>query len=356
MDLGTFYKGKSILVTGGVGSIGSYLVRELLKYDPLRIRVFDNNETGLYDLDQSIRSDKLRLLVGDIRDKERLSVAMEGVHIVFHAAALKHVPLCEFNPYDAVKTNVIGTQNVLDAAYDQGVKKVIVISTDKAVNPSNVMGATKLLAERLTISANLFRGHKRSAFSCVRFGNVLNSRGSVIPLFTQQIQKGGPITVTHPEMRRFFMDIPSATELILKAGMLSTGNEIFILKMPAASIMDLAEVMRDLLAPQYGFKPEDIAIEIIGTRVGEKIDEELLILEETSCAYENDDMILVVPKQQLYSESYVPHEHVPEGFHLVTIDSYSSKDAQLLTREGITSILNNLNSGILYITPSALSR
>lgn len=342
MDVAEFYKGKTVLVTGGAGSIGSYLVRELLKYDPTSVRVLDNNETGLFDLEQALQSDTIRLLVGDIRDKERLTVAMEGVDIVFHAAALKHVPLCEFNPYDAVKTNVIGTQNVLDAAYNQGVKKVITISTDKAVNPSNVMGATKLLAERLTISANMYRGHKRSSFSCVRFGNVLNSRGSVIPLFSQQIKKGGPITVTHPDMRRFFMDIPSAIELIFKAGMLSTGNEIFILKMPAARIMDIAEVMRDLLAPKYGFNPEEISIEIIGMRVGEKIDEELLILDETSCAYENDDMILVVPKQQPFSADYVPHEHVPVGFHLVVMNSYSSKEEQLLTREGISTLLNNL--------------
>ncbi len=342
MDIAEFYKEKTVLVTGGVGSIGSYLVCELLKYEPASVRVLDNNETGLFDLEQALQSDRIRLLVGDIRDKERLTVAMEGVDIVFHAAALKHVPLCEFNPYDAVKTNVIGTQNVLDAAYDQGVKKVITISTDKAVNPSNVMGATKLLAERLTISANMYRGNKRSAFSCVRFGNVLNSRGSVIPLFKQQIQKGGPITVTHPEMRRFFMDIPSATGLILKAGMLSAGNEIFILKMPAARIMDLAEVMRDLLAPKYGFKPEEIAIEIIGMRVGEKIDEELLISDETSCVYDNEDMIVVVPKQQPFARGYAPQDHVPEGFHLVAMDSYSSKDAQLLSREEIIDLLNTI--------------
>lgn len=345
MDIADFYKGKTVLVTGGVGSIGSYLVQELLKYEPKTVRVLDNNETGLFDLEQALQSDRIRLLVGDIRDKERLTVAMEGVDIVFHAAALKHVPLCEFNPYDAVKTNVIGTQNVLDAAYDQGVKKVITISTDKAVNPSNVMGATKLLAERLTLSANMYRGHKRSTFSCVRFGNVLNSRGSVIPLFTQQIQRGGPITVTHPEMRRFFMDIPSATGLILKAGMLSTGNEIFILKMPAARIIDFAEVMCDLLAPEYGFKPEEIAIEIIGMRVGEKIDEELLITDETSCVYENDDLIVVVPKQQPFSTDYVPHEHVPCGFHLVTMESYSSKSAHLLTREEIINLLNTIGQG-----------
>lgn len=342
MEIADFYKGKTILVTGGVGSIGSYLIRELLKYEPKSIRVFDNNETGLFDLEQDLRSGTVRLLVGDIRDKERLIVAMEDVDIVFHAAALKHVPLCEFNPFDAVKTNVIGTQNVLDAAYAQGVKKVITVSTDKAVNPSNVMGATKLLAERLTISANSYHGHKKTAFSCVRFGNVLNSRGSVIPLFMKQIEKGGPITITHPDMRRFFMEIPSATELILKAGMLSSGNEIFILKMPAARIMDLAEVMRDLLAPEYGFKPEEITFEIIGTRVGEKINEELLISDETTCVYENEDMIVVVPKKQAFARGYSPHNHVPDGFHLTEMNLYSSNVADLLTREDLINLFNKI--------------
>lgn len=342
MDIAGFYRGKTILVTGGVGSIGSFLVRELLKLEPSSVRVLDNNETGLFDLEQALQSDKIRLLVGDIRDKERLAVAMEGVDIVFHAAALKHVPLCEFNPFDAVKTNVIGTQNVLDAAYNQGVEKVVTISTDKAVNPSNVMGATKLLAERLTVSANSYRGHKRSVFSCVRFGNVLNSRGSVVPLFSKQIHNGGPITVTHPDMRRFFMDIPSAAQLILRAGMLSSGNEIFILKMPVARIMDLAEEMRMLLAPKHGFNPEDIPIEIIGIRNGEKIDEELLILDETSCAYESDDMYLVIPKHLPYNADNLYHKQVPLGFHPATKNSYSSKDALLLTREDIAALLHEL--------------
>ena len=181
MDLKSYYHGKTVLITGGVGSIGSYLVREILKFDPKSVRVLDNNESGLFDLEQELDPRKLRSFVGDIRDKDRLTMAMEDVDIVFHAAALKHVPLCEFNPFDAVKTNVVGTQNVLDAAFAQGVQKVITISTDKAVNPSNVMGATKLLAERLTISANSYRGHKKTVFSCVRFGNVLHSRGSVVP-------------------------------------------------------------------------------------------------------------------------------------------------------------------------------
>jgi FlaA1/EpsC-like NDP-sugar epimerase len=342
MEIADFYRGKTILVTGGVGSIGNFLVRELLKYEPMSIRVFDTNETGLFDLEQVLQSKKLRLLLGDIRDKERLIVAMEGADLVFHTAALKHVPLCEFNPYDAVKTNVIGTQNVLDAAYAQGVRKVITISTDKAVNPSNVMGATKLLAERLTISANSYHGHKGSSFSCVRFGNVLNSRGSVVPLFTRQIQNGGPITVTHQEMTRFLMDIPSAAQLILKAGTLSSGNDIFILKMPAVRIMDLAEEMRTLIAPKYGYSPDQIPIEIVGMRVGEKIDEELLIMDETSCVYENEDMYLVVLKKMPYAIKYSPLEQVPPSFKEATMNTFSSKNARILTKNEIGVLLRNI--------------
>ena len=224
----------------------------------------------------------------------------------------------------------------------QGVQKVVTISTDKAVNPSNVMGATKLLAERLTISANSYRGNKKTAFSCVRFGNVLNSRGSVIPLFVKQIRKGGPITVTHSDMRRFFMDIPSATHLILTAGMISRGNETFILKMPAMSIMDLAEVLRDELAPRYGFDPGTISISLVGLRGGEKIDEVLMTSDETTCAFENNEMYVVLPKDKPYME-YSPSDAVPSGFRPATIGSFSSENARLITKEELRSLVCNLD-------------
>lgn len=342
MNYSDFYSGKIILVTGGVGSIGSYLVKDLLQYNPASVRIFDNNETGLFDLEQDLKSDKIRLLVGDIRDKDRLTVAMEDVDIVFHAAALKHVPLCEFNPYDAVKTNVIGTQNVIDAAYNQGVKKVITISTDKAVNPSNVMGATKLLAERLTISANSYHGHKKTTFACVRFGNVLNSRGSVIPLFLKQIEQGGPITITHPDMCRFFMEISSAADLILKAGVLSQGSEIFILKMNAIRIRDLAEEMRRHYSPLFGSNPDDISIEIIGMRNGEKLDEELVMIDETSLVYESEDMYLIIPKSAPFSSNPSIHS-IPVGFHLTTRKSYSSSDVEIISKETIKTQIRKLS-------------
>ena len=208
-EMKDFYEGKVILITGGVGSIGSEIVRKILEYEPRAVRVLDNNETGLFDLEQELQSEKIRIFVGDVRDKERLKRAIEDVDLVFHAAALKHVPLCEYNPFEAVKTNVIGTQNLIDVAIDEEVEKIITISTDKAVNPINVMGATKLLAERLTISANFYKGDRETAFSCVRFGNVLYSRGSVLPLFEEQIKKGF-ITLTDSNMTRFIMNTSQA--------------------------------------------------------------------------------------------------------------------------------------------------
>ena len=293
-----FYKNKTILVTGGAGSIGSEIVKNLLKYGPESVRVFDNNETGLFDLDQNLQSQKVRLLTGDVRDRRRLKRAMEAVDIVFHAAALKHVPLCEYNPFEAVQTNVIGTQNVIDACLEAGVSKMINISTDKAVNPSNVMGATKLLTERLVNATHYYKGKSKTLFSSVRFGNVLNSRGSVVPLFQQQIKKGGPVTVTNPDMIRFVMSIPKATDLVLKAGEITKGGEIFILKMPAVRLGDFAEAMIEELAPRVGFAPKDIKIKIIGERNGEKFCEELIAKNEFKNSTEVEDMFVVLPDEQ----------------------------------------------------------
>ncbi|MBR5954412.1 MAG: SDR family NAD(P)-dependent oxidoreductase, partial [Methanobrevibacter sp.] len=228
-----YYKGKKILITGGSGSIGKKIVKELVKYDVDVIRVLDNNETDLFNLENDINSNKVKVFVGDIKDGQRLKTVFKGIDIIFHAAAYKHVPLCEYNPLDAVKTNILGTQNVIDMAILCDVEKVILISTDKAVNPSNVMGATKFLAERLIMASSVNSDEEGTKFSCVRFGNVLNSRGSVIPIFKKQLRCGGPITLTDEDMTRFIMNIQQAARLILQAGYLSKGGEIFILKMPA---------------------------------------------------------------------------------------------------------------------------
>jgi FlaA1/EpsC-like NDP-sugar epimerase len=267
-------------------------------------------------------------------------MAFDGIDTVFHAAALKHVPLCEYNPFDAVKTNVIGTQNVLDAALITGVDRVINVSTDKAVSPTNVMGATKLLAERLTISANYYKGEKKTAFSSVRFGNVLNSRGSVIPVFRQQIRDGGPLTITHRKMTRFFMDIPAAAGLIIRAAQIAMGREIFILKMPAIRITDLAEVMiRDLAGPA-GYRPEDIRIRIIGKRDGEKLHEELMTDNEAERAWESQDMFMILPRVLSFEEPL--NYPVPPEFSRTALREFSSATTRLLSQEEIRQVLASL--------------
>ncbi|MDD4497004.1 MAG: polysaccharide biosynthesis protein [Methanosarcinaceae archaeon] len=340
MNEDNFFKGKSILVTGGVGSIGSVLVKKLLEYDPLVIRIFDNNETGLFDLHNELQSDKIRPLIGDVRDKERINRAFEGIDIVFHASALKHVPLCEYNPFDAVKTNILGTQNVMDAALDHSISKVVLISTDKAANPTNVMGATKLLAEKLTISANKYKGKRNIAYSCVRFGNVLNTRGSVIPLFKSQIFKGGPVTLTDPNMTRFMMTISKAVGLVLEATKIAKGGEIFILKMPALKIGDLLEVMIEELAPKCGYNPEEIEVKYIGKRPGEKLYEELMTEYETEYAYENEEMFAILPKNLDDTDNLL--YTVPDYFYKTQRKVYSSNEehTHILNKNEIKELLD----------------
>jgi len=323
----SFYDDKVILVTGGSGSIGREIVKKLLNIEPKSVRIFDNNETALFDLEQELNSKKVRTFIGDVRDKDRLNRAFENVDVVFHAAALKHVPLCEYNPFDAVKTNVLGTQNVLDSALDNNVEKVIMVSTDKAVNPINVMGATKLLSERLTISANYYRGNKITKFSCVRFGNVLNSRGSVVPIFKKQIQNGGPVTITDTNMTRFIMHIPDAADLILKAGHIAQGKEIFILKMQAVNIVDLAEVMIEKLAPTYGYLPGEIEIEIIGRRIGEKMYEELMTDSETYYAVDDGELYILNSNNQVNFDNNI---------------EYNSNSVEKLSKNQINEIISDI--------------
>ncbi len=286
------YAGKVIMITGGCGSIGSEIVRQLLQYNPKQIRIFDCNESGLFDIQQELRSSKIRLLVGDVRNKDRLRFAVKGVDIIFHAAALKHVPLCEYNPFEAVTTNVIGTQNLVEVARDEQVEKLISISTDKAVNPINTMGATKLLAEKIVMTSELGINCK-TKFSCVRFGNVLNSVGSVIPIFKRQIKRGGPVTITSPEMERFFMSMPEAVHLVLRSGELTKGKDIFILKMRTLNILELAKVMIEELAPKFGFNPKDIKLKSIGVRPGEKMKEYLVTDEEKDSLLDLGDLYVL---------------------------------------------------------------
>jgi FlaA1/EpsC-like NDP-sugar epimerase len=288
------FKNKKILVTGGTGCIGSEIVRSLLKYEPKVVRIFSNDEDATFRMSQELKQRRnIRFLVGDIRDNERLTRAMEDINIVYHTAALKHVPLCEYNPFEAIKTNVLGAQNVINSALENNVDKVINISTDKAVNPTNTMGATKLLAEKLIIDANFYKGNRKTIFLCVRFGNVSFSRGSVIPLFEEQIRDKKMITVTDPEMTRFMMSISNTIDLVFKSTLMAKGGEIFILKMPVVKLSDLADVAIEVYTQKYGYKKEDIKKKNIGPRAGEKMFEELMTETEAKKAFETEDMFII---------------------------------------------------------------
>jgi UDP-N-acetylglucosamine 4,6-dehydratase len=287
------YSGKRVLVTGGTGSIGSEIVDQLLEFHPSVVRIYSRNEHNQYVLQKRWRDHRnLRFLIGDIRDKERLNRACEDIDIIFHAAALKHVPACEYNPFEAVKTNVLGTQNLIEVALDQEVDKVIAINTDKSVSPINTMGATKLLAEKLVIAANLYKGSHRTRFASVRFGNVIGSAGSVLPLFLEQIKSGGPVTITHPDMERFIMTVPQAVRLTLRAGAQAAGGDVFILKMPAVKITDLADVLIEMTANKSN---GEVKTQFVGRRAGEKTYEELLTPDESAYTEEREDMFVLRP-------------------------------------------------------------
>jgi FlaA1/EpsC-like NDP-sugar epimerase len=298
LDYASIYEGKNILITGSVGTVGSEMLKQILALKPSEIRLFDNNESGLFMQYQTYKNGtKIIPVMGDIRDGGKLSSAMEGIDIVFHLAAYKHVEMCEHNPFDAVRTNVIGTQNVLKTALNQKVKRVLYTSSDKAVNPTNVMGTSKLLAERVVTASCLkrFNGCKQLIFSSTRFGNVLGSNGSVVPVFIDQIRRGGPVTVTDIRMTRFIMTVQEAAALVIKGAALACGGEVFVTKMPVVRIIDLANAMIELLAPFYGYLPESILVEFVGSKPGEKMYEELMSEEETIRAAELEDMFSILP-------------------------------------------------------------
>ncbi|NGZ76114.1 SDR family NAD(P)-dependent oxidoreductase [Saccharibacillus alkalitolerans] len=288
------YRGKKILIIGGTGTIGRHLTRSLLKVEPQVVRILSRDEHKQYEMNIEFANEatRLRFLIGDVRDRQRLNRAMEDIDYVFHLAAMKHVPSCEYNPFEAVQTNVIGTQNVIQAAIENGVQKVLFTSTDKAISPTNTYGATKLTAERLISAAEYQKGSKSTVFSSVRFGNVMGSRGSVIPLFTKQVCEGKEITITDPEMLRYMMTPSQAIELILEANRLAVGGEVFVLKMPVIRIGDLAEAIIELTAEKYAL---DYArgVRVIGLRPGEKRYEELMTVDEQMIAKEAERMFII---------------------------------------------------------------
>lgn len=293
------FEGKRILVTGACGTVGSELMRQLVmdaRYTPAEVIGLDNNESATFFQDQTYLSfPHASFFVADIRHKEELERKFRGVDIVFHTAALKHVALCERSPEQVVETNILGIQNVIAAANANDVERVIFTSSDKAVNPTNVMGTSKLMGERLITAANSNKRGGGPVFASTRFGNVLGSSGSVIQIFQNQIATGGPVTLTDRKMTRFVMSISEAVRLVLDSAWKARGGEVFITKMPVVRIPDLAQAMIDILAPEYGFDPGKIEITEIGVKPGEKLYEELISNEEVRRACELQDYFVVLP-------------------------------------------------------------
>jgi len=293
------FKDKRILVTGACGTVGAELVRQLLddrRYEPGEVIGIDHNETELFFLDQTYLADnRARFYLADIRDRDELSRRMRGIDIVFHAAAYKHVILCERSPEQAVQTNINGVQNIIAAASENDVARVIFTSSDKAVNPTNVMGTSKLMGERLMTAANSHKRNNGPIFASTRFGNVLGSNGSVVPIFHNQIARGGPLTLTDPEMTRFVMSIEDSVRLVIDSAEIAHGGEVFITKMPVVRIEDLALAMIEKLAPRYGHQPDAIKIDVIGLKPGEKLYEELMSDEEMRRSLELSRYFAVLP-------------------------------------------------------------
>lgn len=288
---------KRVLVTGCCGSVGSELTRQLLdKYRLAELIGLDNNESEIFFLEHRFaKHTQTSFFLADVRDRDKLCNMIKGVDVVFHTAAFKNIVLCERSPFEAIQTNILGVQNIIYAALENKVERVIFTSSDKAVNPTNVMGTSKLMGERLMTAANSNLRGDGPIFTSTRFGNVLGSRGSVIPIFRDQIRKGGPVTLTDPEMTRFIMSISEAVKLVIDSASYACGGEVFITKMPVVRIQDLAEAMIQELAALYNYRPETIQIENIGVKPGEKMYEELMNLEETRRAWELKRYFVVLP-------------------------------------------------------------
>jgi len=319
----SFFDDKTILLTGGTGSFGRKFTEVVLKeHNPHSVRIFSRGELLQFEMKNQLRDDRLRFLIGDVRDRNRVYRALNSVDIVVHAAALKQVPTCEYNPIEAVRTNIQGAVNVIDASLDNGVEQVVAISTDKAVHPVNLYGATKMVAEKMFIQANLFTGGRRTRFSCVRYGNVVGSRGSVIPLFREQ-RDSGEITITDPRMTRFWLTLDQGVDFVIRSLMRMKGGEIFVPKIPSMKVTDLAEV----IAPKARKK-------IIGIRPGEKLHEILLTEEESPHAFEFEDFFIIESEHPFWGKrEFDGGRKLPEGFRYT-----SDTNTRWLTREELHAL------------------
>lgn len=318
------YKDKTILITGGTGSWGHVLTKRLLSEGVKEIRILSRNELSQVNMERLFNNDKLRFVIGDVRDLHAVDYAMRGVDYVFHLAALKHVPVCEMQPKEAILTNITGTENIIRAAIDNNVKKVIDVSTDKAVSPHNLYGMTKAVGEKLIINANTLTD--KTKFVCVRGGNVMGSNGSVIPFFINQIKSLNKVTITDSKMTRYFITLEEAIELLIQAAELSFGGEILVMNMPACKITNLAKVLIDA----YG--DESTLIEEIGSRPGEKLHEELISTHESSSTYSfSDNYYLIAPNINI--KELNKHYDNFDKFQKVDFESFNSSQYLMDNKE-----------------------
>lgn len=296
MNGATNWDAKTVFITGVCGTVGSDLLRKVCATGARSIVGIDTNETELFFLAEQMRSDaRVQFFLCDIRQEAHVTRRMSGADIVLHAAAYKHVDICERSPQEAILTNIVGTQNVIGAAFANKVERMILTSSDKAVNPTSVMGTSKLMAERLISAASAQCRDGDPVFASIRFGNVLGSRGSVVPIFKKQIAAGGPVTLTDPAMTRFIMSLDQAAQLVLDAVFLARGGEVIVTKMPVLRIEDLARVMIDELAPAFGKNAADVTISVIGAKPGEKMYEELTNEEEVRRTFDRGAYLIVKP-------------------------------------------------------------
>ncbi len=317
-------KGKTILITGGTGSFGKNFVSKILKTAVKKVIIFSRDELKQYEMAQEYNDPRIRFFIGDVRDKERLFRAFNGVDIVIHAAALKHVGVCEYNPFEAIKTNIHGAQNIIEAAIDRGVEKVIALSTDKAANPINLYGATKLASDKLFVAANSYTGGKTTKFAVVRYGNVVGSRGSVVPFF-QKMKETGKLPITDKRMTRFWITLDQGVQFVIDSLNRMNGGEIFVPKIPSMKVTDLAEA----IAP-------DCEIEVIGIRPGEKLHETMITEDDARRTVELGTHYVIQPEFPWWNDKYINGgKPLPDGFSYV-----SNTNEQWLSIDELRNLVN----------------
>ena len=319
-------KEKTVLVTGGTGSFGKKFVRKALTLGVKKIIVFSRDELKQYEMKQEFTDERIRFFIGDVRDKERLYRAFDGVDIVIHAAAMKHVDACEYNPFEAVKTNIHGAQNIIDTAIDKGVEKVIALSTDKACSPINLYGATKLASDKLFIAANAYVGEKHTKFAVVRYGNVVGSRGSVVPFF-KKVRETGVLPVTDDRMTRFWITLDKGVQFVIDNLDRMHGGELFVPKIPSMNILDLAKA----IGPECDIK-------IVGIRPGEKLHEAMITEDDARHTIEFDDYYVIQPEFSWWAEEFKQgSKPLPDDFHYV-----SNENTQWLTIEELRELVEEM--------------